>query len=177
VVGIEGVAEEQLAGEHPERALGHLELDVLAAGGRASFGLDGEDVAFDVEVDRVGGHPGKVEGHHELVTGAVGVHRHRRGTRPGARGVAEHLLGQAVQLPEGVGTHQHRSPLLSCSTLKLRCVRSGGEGLDRSDSYNDNYRFPSMQDVDVIDRAIQDQPRGGVNGFVPAMRETRPMPP
>jgi hypothetical protein len=109
VVGVEGVAEEELAREDAEGAFGDLHLDVVAAGQGPPFGLDGQDVALDVELDGVLRDAGQVEADDELVAGAVGVHRHRGRLGPGA-GAAEDLLGEAVELAEGVGAHQHRSP-------------------------------------------------------------------
>src|SRR5215212_7433158 len=56
VLGVERLTEEQLAGEHTERALGNLHLDVVALHGGPAFGLDRQDVALHVQVDGVRRH-------------------------------------------------------------------------------------------------------------------------
>src|SRR4051794_38086800 len=53
VLGAERLTEEQLAGEHTERALDHLHLDVVARHRGPAFGLDGQDAALHVELDRL----------------------------------------------------------------------------------------------------------------------------
>jgi hypothetical protein len=50
-LGVEVVAQDQLTGEHPARSFGGQELPIAAGGG--PLGLDRDDVAFDVQVDRV----------------------------------------------------------------------------------------------------------------------------
>ena len=106
--GVEGVAEEQLPGEHPERALRHLHLDLLRLGRGLPLGLHGQHVALHVELDRVGVHARQVERDDEAVSVAPGVHRHGASAGTTCPVVAEDLLGQAVQLTERVGAHQHR---------------------------------------------------------------------
>jgi hypothetical protein len=125
VIAVEGVTEEQLAGEHAARPLGHLQLDVLTGLGGSTLGLHGQHVPFHVQLDRVRRHPGEVEGDHELVAVAVGVHRHGCRSAPRSRRVAEDLLGQAVQLTKRVGAHQHRRSTPFMIDIGLRCTRSG----------------------------------------------------
>src|SRR5215212_5117620 len=71
VLGVERLTEEQLAGKHTERPLGHLHLDVVARRRGSAFRLDGQDVALHVQLDGVRRHARQVEHHHELVPGAV----------------------------------------------------------------------------------------------------------
>ena len=107
-LGVEGVAEEQLAGEGAQGALGNLHLDLLAGGDRAALGLDRQHVLLDVQLDGVLGHARQVEADHELLALAPGVQRHRVRARPGAgRGAAQQLRGEPVQFTERVGAHQH----------------------------------------------------------------------
>ncbi len=77
------------------------------AGPVRALGLDGDDVAFDVQVDPVRLDAEKVELDVEGVALAPGVHRHGRWAGQGAV-AAEDLLGQAVQFTEWVGAHEHR---------------------------------------------------------------------
>lgn len=105
-LGVEGVGEHHLAGEHAERTLGQFPFHALALTAGTALGLHGEHVPLHVDVDRLRVHPGQIEADHVLVAGAVGVQRHRGRTRPGT-GRAQELLGQTVQLTERVGAHQH----------------------------------------------------------------------
>src|SRR6185503_17392007 len=81
-VGVERVAEIQLAGEHAAGTLGQIRRPTIRRVERTSFRLDGEDVAFHVDVDGVGSDAGKIERYEELVTVAVRVERHRRRAGP-----------------------------------------------------------------------------------------------
>src|SRR5690606_3897415 len=93
-VDVERVPEEQLPGERPTWTFPDLDV-VAVAVVRFALGLDGEHVALDVQVDRVGRDTRQVELDDVLVPGTVGVHRHRGGTR--RRSVlSEELLGHAV---------------------------------------------------------------------------------
>src|SRR5215218_1546094 len=53
VIGVQGVTQEQLPGEHAEWTLGDLHLHVVAEFERSAFGLHREYVAFHVQIDRV----------------------------------------------------------------------------------------------------------------------------
>ncbi|GAA3142767.1 hypothetical protein GCM10017687_69480 [Streptomyces echinatus] len=102
----------------PSGAFGEQHLRAL--GGRAaSLRTDVEDVALDVELDRLGVDTGEVEVDQKIVPGAVGVHRHRRRSGVGA----EDLLRESVEVAERVGTHEHHGSLLSsaigCDALQL----------------------------------------------------------
>src|SRR3954447_13765245 len=138
VAGVERLTEEQLAGEHTDWALGNLQLDVVARHRGTAFGLDGHDVALHVQLDGVRRYAREVERHHELVTDAIRVHGHRRRPAPRARDVPQHLLGQAVQLSERVGTHQHRKSLLPrrrrsrCTGATLKLSRATPDSCDGS---------------------------------------------
>ena len=58
MIGVEGVAEEQLPGVRAVGPLGDLQLDVVTFLGRAAaLGLHGQYVAFYVELDRLGRAP------------------------------------------------------------------------------------------------------------------------
>src|SRR5581483_9392796 len=90
VLGVEVVAEDQLAAEHTARPLGGDQLGVAGSG--RSLGPAGDHVAFDVQIDRVGVDAGQVELDMEGVAVAPRIHRHDRRPGEGAGG-AEDLLG------------------------------------------------------------------------------------
>jgi hypothetical protein len=94
-----------LATEYAAWSFGGEHLLVLVVAG--TFGADGDDVALDIEVDRVGGDTGNVEFDDEGIALAPRVRRHDR--RPGHDALsAEDLLGEPVQFAVRVGAHQHR---------------------------------------------------------------------
>lgn len=74
VVGVEGVTHEQLPGKHSAGALGDLQVGIVAVG-RGALGLDGEHVAFDVNVDRGGVHAGQIEVRINMAGNAATAHR------------------------------------------------------------------------------------------------------
>src|SRR3954447_2735887 len=105
-VGVERLTEHHLAGHRTLRSL--LGQDLLALGGSPGpLGADGEDVAFDGDVDRVGGHARQIEAELHLLVVPHCVHRHPLHA-PGLRAAAEELVGHAVELTEGVVTIEHR---------------------------------------------------------------------
>ncbi|HSJ73771.1 MAG TPA: hypothetical protein VK904_05590 [Miltoncostaeaceae bacterium] len=110
-LGVERVAQEELAGERAVRALGGDHLIALAAL-ETPLCLDRQGVLLDGEVDGPRVHARQVERDHELVAAPVGVHRNRP-RRPRAR---HDLLGQPVKLAaERIELHQHRSGLLEAA--------------------------------------------------------------
>jgi hypothetical protein len=90
VLGVQGLAEEDLPGEG---AVGSFGDDHLGAVGldRGALGADGQDVLLDCQVDGSGIDAGQVESDVEVVALPVGVHGHRGG--PG--GGVEHRLTAA----------------------------------------------------------------------------------
>ena len=110
VLGVQGVPEEQLPGVDAQRPLGDLHLDGAVHGQGAALGPHGQDVALDVELDGVGVDAGEVEDGHEVVAVAVRVHGHGGGSGPASAAGAGEVLGEAVELAEGVGAHQHGPP-------------------------------------------------------------------
>src|SRR5689334_3597630 len=84
VVEVEVVAEDELAVERAADSFGGEHLPVAVAA--YPFGLDGEHVAFDVQVDAFGAHPGEVELDDEPVTFTPGVHGHDRRSVGGTPG-------------------------------------------------------------------------------------------
>jgi len=121
-VEVEVVTEDELPAEQALRPLGGERLPVAVA--RRALRLDGQDVALHVDVERVRGDPGQVELDDEAVPLAPCVHRHDRRARRGAG--AQELLGEPVEVAEGVGTHQHGSPPMNVWLL----TRSGSSTLD-----------------------------------------------
>ncbi len=113
VIGVEGLAEEQLAGEGARWSFAHDHLGAIGCNG-GPLGLHRQDVLLDGEVDRGGVHAGEVEVDIEGVALTLGDDRH--GARPS--GGAEDLLGQAVEVPERVGPHQHLLVLLPRSNRR-----------------------------------------------------------
>ena len=80
----------------------------VGGGGQdGALGPDGDNVPFDVQVDRARVDAGQVELDVENDPVPPGVHRHHRRASEGAVG-AEDLLGESVQFTERVGAHQHR---------------------------------------------------------------------
>src|SRR5690606_21237053 len=100
----QGVAEEELAGERAGGTLCHEGLRVLGGRG-AALGPHVQDIALDVQLDRLGVDAGEVEVDEELVTRPVRVHRH--GGCTAGHSVPEELLREAVEVAEGVGAHEH----------------------------------------------------------------------
>src|ERR1700733_5207962 len=109
LVGVEGLAEEDLPGVGAVRSFGDQQLGAVGLG-RGALGADGEHVLLNGQADRVRVDAGQVEVDVELVAVAVGVHRHRG--RSG--GGAEDLLGDPVQFAERVGAHEHGWASLPC---------------------------------------------------------------
>src|SRR5690606_2695086 len=71
-LGVQGVAEEELAGERAGGTLCHEGLRVLGGRG-AALGPHVQDIALDVQLDRLGVDAGEVEVDEELVTRPVRV--------------------------------------------------------------------------------------------------------
>jgi hypothetical protein len=103
LVQVEVVPEHELAAEQAGGPLGSQHL-ALAAAWRP-FGLDGQHVPLDVDVQGLGLDAGQVELDQERVAVSPGIHRHHGRTRRGAG--THQLLCQPVELTEGVGAHQH----------------------------------------------------------------------
>ena len=110
VVRVEGLTQEQLAGEGAPRALRHDDL-VSLAHGAAALRLQGEHVLLHRELDRLGIDAGDVELDDEAVSTPVGVDWHAR--RPASAVPTPDLFGQTIQVPERIGAHQHRGLLSS----------------------------------------------------------------
>ena len=102
LVGVQGLAEEDLAGEDARWPLGDDHLSAVGMD-RGALGADGQHVLLDSQADGIGLDARQVEVDVEAVAAAIGVHQHRG--RPG--GGAENLLGEPVQLTERVGAHEH----------------------------------------------------------------------
>jgi hypothetical protein len=101
LIQIKVVSEDQLSAEDTSGPFG---CDQLARSlTHRSVGAYGQNVALDVEVDRVRVHPGQVKFHNECIALAPGVHWHERGSCRGPK----HLLAQPVQLTEWISAHQH----------------------------------------------------------------------
>src|SRR5579875_2014251 len=115
VVTVQVLAQEQLTGEAPLGPLGQGDLDPLL-GAPGTLSLDGEHITLHRDVYRLRVHPGQVHVDNEVVSPAVGIEGHGHDGRT-ALGTP-HLLGQAVQLPEGIGTHQ-RHRMTSCLVTVL----------------------------------------------------------
>jgi len=75
--------------------------------------VNGEDVSLDVEIDRVGLNTGKLEFGDEPVAVAPCIQRHHSRTRH----CAEDLLGEPVEVTEGISTHQHHRHLQATSQM------------------------------------------------------------
>jgi integrase/recombinase XerD len=101
LVGVEAVAEEQLA---REGALSAFAGDDLVAfdGLPVPFRADRHRVALDGDVDRGGVDAGQVEVDDEAVAVPVGVHRNARLT-----GLAPGLVEDTIELAQGIETHEH----------------------------------------------------------------------
>src|SRR5918999_670026 len=124
VVGVERVAQEDLAHEIAHGTLGGQDLDPVL-GLDVALRLDRQDVVRDGEVDRVRVDAGKVEGNDELVTLAVGVDRETTPTQ-----ATPDLLGDAIELTPRVEPHEHGIHLLPRSPLPYPSTsNSGGPGL------------------------------------------------
>jgi hypothetical protein len=97
VLGVDVVAEDEVAGEATLRSFGRQDLVAFAEHGLPG-GLYGQGIAFDCQLGGVGVDAGQVQCHVVAVGGAPGVHRHRR---QGAC-AGHQLAGQPVQVPEGI---------------------------------------------------------------------------
>jgi hypothetical protein len=85
----------------------------VGLGGVLALCADSEDVALNVQVQRVELDARKVKGDDEFTVFLPGIHRH--GSRAG--GGSKDLLREPVQFTERVRAHQHHFPLLQL----LRC--------------------------------------------------------
>ena len=102
-VGVERLAQHDLAGHRALRPLAGEHL-VTLGGGPRPLGLHGEHVALDGEVDRLRRDTREIEAELDRAAVADGVHRHPLGTA----GLSEQLVGDAVELAEGVVSNEHR---------------------------------------------------------------------
>ncbi len=94
-IGIERVAEHDLADNRTLRSLLREHLDTVAGLPRA-FGADGQDVALDLHVEGIELDAGEIEAELDLLVVAERVHRHPLPAR-----------GLAVDVAEGVVTNEH----------------------------------------------------------------------
>src|SRR5215212_2441503 len=105
VLQVQVVAQHQLAAEDAPRPLGRQHLPVTVAW--HPLCSHRQNVALDVEVDRVLRHTGQVELDPEGVALAPGIHRHHGRSVGGA----EQLSGETVEVAERVGgSEQHGCP-------------------------------------------------------------------
>ena len=106
VLGVDAVAEVQLAQERAARALVGEPLDALAAGG--ALGADGEQLTVEVDVDGARVDSGEVRVQDVQVAILVQVDGHEPGPLPSVQKVR----GDAIQFAERVEKHGHGKSLL-----------------------------------------------------------------
>ncbi len=104
-VGVEAVAEGDLAAEGAVATLGEVHLIAFSALPRP-FAGHRQHVALDGHVEAVGGDPGEVEVDPDVAVAAVGVHRH--GGRGGAGAAAGELVEESVEFTERAVHDEHR---------------------------------------------------------------------
>jgi hypothetical protein len=125
VLGVQRVAEEELATVGPVRALGHEHLIALSRL-EAPLGPHAQDVLLDGQIDRRGLDAREVELDDELVAAAVGVHREPpRDARRGGR----ELLGEPVELAKWIEADEHVGSFVvwRMGSLRWRSGRAAGD--------------------------------------------------
>src|SRR5262249_36172800 len=104
VTGVERLTETYTAGERPMSPLAGDHVRALLGRLPAPLRLHGEHVPLDRGIDRVGSDTRQVDPQLEVVVPADGIHRHpRRASR-----APEESIGEPVDTPERVVSHQHR---------------------------------------------------------------------